>query len=215
LNLQKRTVSEADPNPPTSAGDSKASPFGAARPVDTARKEQEVADRKERERKDAEERAKEEKRKKDEATKADKEKNQAEGTASSADPSENDAGESTASAKESKENGAQAPRAGYEILQRLKDEGEEGDEDEEEAPSKAPQDKQAKPRESTRDMPIRKGGQGSWRRGSGQQGGRPERSDRSDKNAGPAAKEQDSDGWSTVPKSTRGRGRGGARAVAS
>lgn len=67
LNLQKRTVSEAMDagNTPVSASDSKASPFGAARPIDTATKEKEIEERRQqaiREKREADEKAKEEKR---------------------------------------------------------------------------------------------------------------------------------------------------------
>ncbi|ETS76001.1 hypothetical protein PFICI_12945 [Pestalotiopsis fici W106-1] len=68
LNLAKRTVSEAPgvaSPPPNSAADSKSNPFGAARPIDTATKEREIAEKQEqnaREKKEAEEQAKEERR---------------------------------------------------------------------------------------------------------------------------------------------------------
>ncbi|KAI1331313.1 hypothetical protein F5Y16DRAFT_395752 [Xylariaceae sp. FL0255] len=66
LALQKRTVSESkDASSPAAGGDSKASPFGAARPIDTAAKEREIADKREqvlKEKRDAEEKAKEERR---------------------------------------------------------------------------------------------------------------------------------------------------------
>ncbi|EKD19978.1 uncharacterized protein L3040_002344 [Drepanopeziza brunnea f. sp. 'multigermtubi'] len=68
LNLAKRTVSEAPDQPPTAvpvSGDAKASPFGAARPIDTAAKEREIEDKKlaaAKEKKDAEEKAMEEKK---------------------------------------------------------------------------------------------------------------------------------------------------------
>lgn len=66
LNLAKRTVSEAPPASPSStSGDAKASPFGAARPIDTAAKEKEIEEKRLaaiQEKKDAEEKAKEEKR---------------------------------------------------------------------------------------------------------------------------------------------------------
>jgi translation initiation factor 4B len=47
LNLAKRTVSEApdQPSPTTTSGDAKASPFGAARPIDTAAKEREIEEK--------------------------------------------------------------------------------------------------------------------------------------------------------------------------
>jgi translation initiation factor 4B len=73
LNLAKRTVSEATDataTPSSTAGDSKASPFGAARPIDTAARERAVEERRQKEKKEAEERAKEEKRAKEAAEKA-------------------------------------------------------------------------------------------------------------------------------------------------
>ena len=64
LNLAKRTVSEALPSPSSSAsGDTKASPFGAARPIDTAAKEREIEEKRVaavKEKKEAEEKAKSE-----------------------------------------------------------------------------------------------------------------------------------------------------------
>lgn len=47
LNLAKRTVSEspAEPSPTSTSGDAKASPFGAARPIDTAAKEREIEEK--------------------------------------------------------------------------------------------------------------------------------------------------------------------------
>lgn len=66
LNLQKRTVSEAPGiMSPSLTSDSKASPFGAARPIDTAAREREIEEKKQKEiqdKKEAEEKAKEEKR---------------------------------------------------------------------------------------------------------------------------------------------------------
>ncbi|KAI0887091.1 uncharacterized protein GGS22DRAFT_104225 [Annulohypoxylon maeteangense] len=69
LNLQKRTVSESpdvvSPGLPSATGDSKASPFGAARPIDTAAKEREIAEKREqqlKEKKEADDKAKEERR---------------------------------------------------------------------------------------------------------------------------------------------------------
>ncbi|KAI1265081.1 hypothetical protein F5Y18DRAFT_56996 [Xylariaceae sp. FL1019] len=68
LALTKRTVSEAPDvaSPGLSAGgDSKASPFGAARPIDTAAKEREIADKREqvlKDKKEADDKAKEDRR---------------------------------------------------------------------------------------------------------------------------------------------------------
>ncbi|PBP27856.1 translation initiation factor eIF4B [Diplocarpon rosae] len=68
LNLAKRTVSAAPDTSSSTAsvqGDAKASPFGAARPIDTAAKEREIEDKKvaaAKEKKEAEEKAREEKK---------------------------------------------------------------------------------------------------------------------------------------------------------
>jgi translation initiation factor 4B len=63
LNLAKRTVSQAPdlPSPSSVSGDAKASPFGAARPIDTAAKERELEEKRLAaitEKKEAEEKAK-------------------------------------------------------------------------------------------------------------------------------------------------------------
>ncbi|VUC34218.1 unnamed protein product, partial [Clonostachys rosea] len=65
LNLQKRTVAESDALSPSAGSDSKASPFGAARPIDTATREKQVEEKREqvlREKREADEKAKEERR---------------------------------------------------------------------------------------------------------------------------------------------------------
>lgn len=67
LNLIKRTISEAPDvtSPALTATDAKASPFGAARPIDTAAKEREIEEKRLaaiQEKKDAEEQAKEDRR---------------------------------------------------------------------------------------------------------------------------------------------------------
>lgn len=78
LNLTKRTVAETETASPSSAtGDAKASPFGAARPIDTAAKEREIEEKRVaalKEKKEAEDKAREEKRIANEAAKAEKEK---------------------------------------------------------------------------------------------------------------------------------------------
>ena len=64
LNLQKRTVPDAVLSPASSNADSKASPVGGARPIDTAAREREVEERRQlaiRQKKDADEKAKAEK----------------------------------------------------------------------------------------------------------------------------------------------------------
>jgi len=74
LNLTKRTVSTAEPGEASSsATDSKASPFGAARPVDTAAKEREADEKRQmaiKQRREAEEKAKEDKTAREAAARA-------------------------------------------------------------------------------------------------------------------------------------------------
>jgi len=82
LNLAKRTVTEQDVSANASNSDSKASPFGAARPIDTAAKEREIEEKKAaaaKEKQEAEEKAKAErdaakKAAEEEAAKAEAEK---------------------------------------------------------------------------------------------------------------------------------------------
>lgn len=66
LNLQKRTVAEAaDAVSSPSGSDSKASPFGAARPINTAAREQEIEEKRQvavREKREADDKAKEDRR---------------------------------------------------------------------------------------------------------------------------------------------------------
>jgi translation initiation factor 4B len=65
LNLQKRTVSEAPDALSPGSGDAKASPFGAARPIDTATREKEIEEKRQQaivEKREADEKAKEERR---------------------------------------------------------------------------------------------------------------------------------------------------------
>lgn len=82
LNLAKRTVSEAPLASPSSvSGDSKASPFGAARPIDTAAKEREIEEKRLaalQEKKEAEEKAKQEQKEAAAKTKAEEEKQESE-----------------------------------------------------------------------------------------------------------------------------------------
>ncbi|KAF4825074.1 putative RNA-binding protein sce3 [Colletotrichum siamense] len=110
LNLAKRTVSEAPDVLSPSGTDSKASPFGAARPIDTAAKEREIEEKKQqqaKEKKEADEKAKEERRlakeaaAKEAAEKAEQEAKAAEEAAQAAEEAPEAAKE-----EESKENGA-------------------------------------------------------------------------------------------------------------
>lgn len=123
LNLQKRTVPEA-PLTPAPATESKASPFGGARPTDTAARERQVEERRQlalRQKKEADEKAKAEK-----AEKQRQAKEQAKTEGSGADPNGKDT--------------AETPRGGanFEILRRAgeDDSGMAADQDQkEEAPA--------------------------------------------------------------------------------
>ncbi|KXX74190.1 putative RNA-binding protein sce3 [Madurella mycetomatis] len=102
LNLAKRTVSEATDATPVVSGatDSKASPFGAARPIDTAAREREIEERRQKEKREAEERAKEEKRAREAAAKEAAEKAAAEEAAKANEVADVPADETKAAAEE-------------------------------------------------------------------------------------------------------------------
>lgn len=215
LNLQKRTVSEAQPSPVASASDSKASPFGAARPIDTAAKEREIEEKRQvtiRQKKEADDKAREERKAKAENEKAEKLATARDSVASPV----HENGKSDA-----EENGEEkAPAKSYEILRRMTDDNENGaDEDEEEdgedaaANGNIVDDKAVKPKEVVRDPP--KGPSGSWRKGSKPNAAAAAAAS----DVRPTAENLEEDGWSTVPaKSGKSRGRGGnqgARALAS
>jgi translation initiation factor 4B len=200
LNLQKRTVSEAEPAPVTSASESKSNPFGAARPIDTATREREVEERRQlaiRQKKEAEDKAREERKAKEPA-----EKTGAKDKGSQEPP--------TPTGEKSKEAGDEekSQARNFEILRRVDDEGEAEDEEGDgvDAPANGNivQDKEVKPKEIVRD-PSK--AEGSWRR-------------KSSTPSGPAESTTESmedDGWSTVTKDPKKGRRGGApaRAVAS
>ncbi|KAF2438640.1 hypothetical protein P171DRAFT_165096 [Karstenula rhodostoma CBS 690.94] len=199
LNLAKRTVSEA-PETPLAAtqSDSKANPFGAAKPIDTAAREREIEEKRQlsiRQKKEADDKAREERKPKESAEK----------TVSSPRTEA-----PSASSTEKNDNGSEdKPRANIEILQRS---GGEGDVPPEVEAADTPEngdiveDKSVKPKEVERDPKL----DNTWRR----------------KSSTPAAstatttETMDDDGWSTVTKPTKaprgGKGRGGpARAIAS
>jgi translation initiation factor 4B len=210
LNLQKRTVSEADPaGSPASTTDSKFSPFGAARPVDTAAKEKEVVEKRQlaiRQKKEADEKAKAEKaeEKRLAREKADLERANA---TESKEP------------KDTKEADAESPQPGpkFDILRRadpatndmLSDDDAEDDAEE----KTVADDKAIKPKGVVRDAPASKVN-GTWRTGDSASRGKPAA-------APPTTTEnlEEEDGWSTVSKPVKQRnGRRGnqpARAIAS
>ena len=189
LNLQKRTVSQADPSPGpnTAATDSKASPFGAARPIDTSAREKEIEE-KMRQRREAEEKAREEKRIADEKIKEEKR---------AAKEAERAKEKPNGSAKES-----ETPK-NYQILRR-----ETGEEDDaaqketliadsgEDANGVAADDKQTKPHEIVRQAKD---------------------ATSAPSNDASSANQLEDEGWSTVSKPTKSRKstNAGGRAIAS
>lgn len=236
LNLAKRTVSEAPDlaSSATTTGDAKASPFGAARPIDTAAKEREIEEKRLaaiREKKEADDKAREDKRLAKEAAKAEK----------------------TAGGETEKENGNSTPDSTkkIEILQR--NDGEDGENrnmDNEDQNGVIVDDKAVKPKEVTRDTKPKPSESGAWRRPSGgpklprndaprgPRGDGPPRGPRNDGARGPRANggapaaaagpvqaspvesetaALEEDGWSTVskPKKNQRGGNQAARAIAS
>lgn len=113
LNLTKRTVSEAPDASSNSGADSKASPFGAARPIDTAAREKEIEVKRQQaiqEKREADEKAKEEKRlAKEAAAKAEAEA-EAKAEADAAQAKEDAAAAETKEAAETTEESAE-PKA--------------------------------------------------------------------------------------------------------
>ncbi|KAI1367722.1 hypothetical protein F5Y08DRAFT_40598 [Xylaria arbuscula] len=148
LQLAKRTVSEApDVTSPSAGGDAKASPFGAARPIDTAAKEREIADKRDqvlKEKKEAEDKAKEERRlAKEAAAKEAAEQAAAEAEAAKAEPVE----EKVEAPVEPKEPAAEAAQTDASGDQKLPS-----------RPKEAPQNPKSRAAES-----------GNWRTASGEQ----------------------------------------------
>ncbi|KAF2429698.1 RNA-binding domain-containing protein [Tothia fuscella] len=173
LNLAKRTVSEAVPeSAATPTSDAKASPFGAARPVDTATKEKEVEEKRQlaiRQKKEEDDKAREEK--KEAAAKAAAE--------ASKDTSEN-----------GEEKNGDAPKVPTKILSRGDNEEQGAEKDTAETSTNG--DAPAKPTDFVREPPKgprAEGGGSTWRgsarggRGGerGERGGRGRGGDRGDR----------------------------------
>ena len=216
LNLAKRTVSESQPEasaPQTS--DSKASPFGAAKPVDTATKEKEVEEKRQqalKEKKEADEKARAEKKAAEDKAKEEKKAAKAAEEATKAQdavqsPKDKVNGQKSEKAtkgdKGEKENGSAEKPAGknYEILRRdANAEASAADEeaDENDAADEVDLvsgDKETKPQEIVKDPSSTNG----------------------ETPAEPTAEALEEDGWSTVQKATKGRKNGNTtpRALAS
>lgn len=173
LQLQKRTVSEADPlGSPSAAVDSKASPFGAARPVDTAAKEREVEEKRQQalqQKKEADEKAKAEKA---EEKRLAQEKREAEKSTKVDDSNEiNDETENV----DNENDEPKQPK--FEVLRRQASGNNDmiADEEIEEEEAPGPEhDTAVKPREVVRNIPPNKtNSNGSWRKPGGDKKGAP------------------------------------------
>jgi translation initiation factor 4B len=221
LNLQKRTVSEADPglSPAASTSDSKASPFGAARPVDTLARDQEIEEKRQlalRQRREAEEKLKAEKA---------EDKRLAKDAKEGKDKVTTEQEIKETGASETQENGSETPQPGknFEILRRTSEPANdmvalEDAEDEEGAGEGAiAEDKAVKPKEIIRDMPKAQAN-GAWRGKDTKK--EPKKEPNSEPKSEPnTAGNLEEDGWSTVSKNTKQRnnrrGNQATRAIAS
>ena len=230
LNLAKRTVTEI-PTLETSApiSDSKASPFGAAKPVDTAAKEKEAEEKQQmrlREKKEAEEKAAAEKKATEEKAKEEaktaREAEKAKAVDNSSPPTPKVLnGPRTASGPRGRngnqdnvrDNGAPPVRKTYEILRRQADTDSIASGEEVEgadANGTIVDDKSIKPQQVERDISS------SMTNGKPQNGTSAVQQPESP--ADPTATVLEEDGWSTVPaktKKTKGSITPAARAIAS
>ena len=218
LNLQKRTVSQTETSPAlaSATSDTKASPFGAARPIDTFAKDREIEEKRElalRQKKETDEKAREDKRlaeeKIREGKRSAKEAEKAERNDTPATPKEKPNGQS-----KEKENGYETPQPGknYEILRRAtNDESSLAEEevDDEGESGLVTEDKAVKPQEIVQNIPSKEPVNGGPKDGSESQ--QPQVSSE------PTADALEDGGWSTVskPRNNRKGGNSGARAIAS
>lgn len=219
LNLQKRTISQAPSDAASSpaVADAKASPFGAAKPIDTATKEKEIEEKREiaaREKKEADDKAREEKRITEEKAREEKKAVKEAERAARAERADREPtppkGKANGQQAE-KENGVTSPTVGknYEILRRNADQDmatadEEADEGD--AYGTIVDDKGVKPKEVVRDMTD----------GETRVNGTP--TGPTDSPVESSAEALEDDGWSTVPAKVRTNKRNGnpaARAIAS
>lgn len=237
LNLAKRTVSEAPPEANSSdaapAADSKASPFGAAKPIDTATREKEVEEKRQialREKKEADEKARAEKKAAEDKAREDKrvareaeqagkteQANKAEQAPTPAwkqrPPQEKVNGQEQKKANgqaQEKDNGPSAPPPGrsYEILRRTANEDSSAaDEETEEAEAAEETGLVSEDKAVKPKEIVRDMGSGGAQTNGSPAAGTPELS----------ADALEGDGWSTVskPEKKRKNGNQAARAMAS
>ena len=224
LNLAKRTVTEVpQDDAPAPSTDSKANPFGAARPVDTAAKEKEAEEKQQarlKEKKEAEEKAAAEKKiaeeKAKEEAKLAKDAEKAKATETGPSPTPKvPAGPRVPSGPRNrngnhnavKENGHVAPQPTFEILRRQADTDSVASGEETEganANGEVVEDKSIKPQQIEHEIsaPVTNG----------------KPAQQFEPSAEPTAAALEEDGWSTVPAKTK-KTKGGippaARAIAS
>lgn len=237
LNLAKRTVSEAPPEANSSdaapTADSKASPFGAAKPIDTATREKEVEEKRQvalREKKEADEKARAEKKAAEDKAREDKkiareaeqankteQANKPEPTPTNAwkqrPPQEKVNGQEQKKVNgqvQEKDNGASAPppSRSYEILRRTANEDSSAaDEETEEAEAAAETGLVSEDKAVKPKEIVRDISDGNAQTNGSPAAGTPELS----------ADALEGDGWSTVskPEKKRKNGNQAARAMAS
>ena len=205
LNLAKRTVSEAptEPAPASANSDAKASPFGAAKPINTAAREKEVDEKRQaalKEKKEAEDKAREEKKAADDKAREDKRLAREFERAKERDKSK----EKPNGTETEQENGSPPASKNYEILRRAATEdGAAADDevDEDNANGTIVDDKAVKPKEIVHDITPKTNGASAH----------------ANVSAEPTADVLEEEGWSTVSKPVK-KGRNGnlaARAIAS
>ncbi|KAM3464683.1 hypothetical protein MY5147_000581 [Beauveria neobassiana] len=223
LNLQKRTVTESgDAAAPT--GDSKASPFGAARPIDTAARERELEVKRQQaiqEKREADEKAKEERRQAKQAAK--------EAEAEAEAKPKQDTTEVKQDAGEAKQNVTVAAEEGTSVATETKDAEPKQNGGEKQLPVRNREPHEVK--EGAHNHKPRAAEAGNWRSASGDQrgprgggrggrGGAPRggRNDTRGPRANGASAQQSAapseagdattvaeDGWTTVKKGRQGR----------
>lgn len=214
LNLAKRTVSVAETDAATPAeASSKASPFGAARPIDTQARDKELEEKRQlslQQKKEQDEKSAEEKKTRDDATRATKateraaradraDKGQAAEKVSSPTSESNKQLPKQNGRPAPKENGevAAQPKPSFSILKH-EENGEEGEEDAVDGPANGNivGDKETKPQEIVREVPKEDG-------------------NAAQQNADTTADSMEDDGWSTVAAKPKNGRKGGQRALAS
>lgn len=212
-------MSTTEPDSATSASDAKASPFGAARPIDTAAKEREIEEKRElavRQKKEADDKVKEDRAARESAQRAARaeraDRGQAQEDTVTSPVSENAPKARRPSRqqngtkpvpKENDETPPSASKPSFSILRRDTDGGVDDEEDgdfdeqaEEDANGTITGDKETKPQEVIKEIPN-------------------DASEGAVQNTESTAETMQDDGWSTVAAKPRNNRRGGGRAIAS